>query len=581
MAATTATATDTAAAAAGFHFETDIAALRQSLQIGSAALAGTRTTPTRLLVFDFDSTLFRSPLPNPEIWASDMVGTLVSDCGWFSESRTLAPPFLPEVPDASWWDQDVVEEVRRSVAAGDALTVLLTGRRRDVFLPRISRLAATIGGDGVGPATAGVSFDLILLKEFQDGSGSRRFSSTVDFKLAVLSEICATFQEISHVEIWDDRRRHVELFCRFCKQLCADLRVRSYAVHYVVQNPDLKKHIPADLEKDLVMDMISTTNERIRAAQEQQALLQQGQKQPPVQTGDGASPGSRPQNGGSAKLINTRRKSASAFRSVMEPVVVVQVSALSLDAASRAALVAAIAKPAGRRSVPATGVAGTDGAPPPPAVTVEAPVVWATRADRAVLCLGRAPRELLQSFGGSGATVVLRAVSVGVVPDRVVAVRVERVGGDTAAATTSVDETAATAAAAAAVEIGLHVVVYVAAGAKAREAERIAEWVPLAQPVELSATVALQRATGLRRTAAAGAGAGDAGRPREVSIGDLVMRHHPQLKGRQIGVAVRVVREWMEKTFIENLTQNAALVEAFVSNLDASDPDGLKYPGSA
>ncbi|KAJ1562480.1 hypothetical protein HK096_009196 [Nowakowskiella sp. JEL0078] len=65
--------------------------------------------PSKLFIFDFDATLFRSPLPNPDLWSTKFVNSLVGDCGWFVEPRTLASPQIPETPDASWFDEKILD----------------------------------------------------------------------------------------------------------------------------------------------------------------------------------------------------------------------------------------------------------------------------------------------------------------------------------------------------------------------------------------------------------------------------------------------------------------------------------------
>ena len=64
----------------------------------------------RLAIFDWDSTLFRSPLPNPALWSKELCGTLIGNCHWFADSRTLQHPYVPLHPDISWWDESILKE---------------------------------------------------------------------------------------------------------------------------------------------------------------------------------------------------------------------------------------------------------------------------------------------------------------------------------------------------------------------------------------------------------------------------------------------------------------------------------------
>ena len=56
-------------------------------------------------IFDFDGTLFRSPLP-PPLWKG----------GWWSKPESLNAPCVPEEPDESWWILDTVSQAKDSIA---------------------------------------------------------------------------------------------------------------------------------------------------------------------------------------------------------------------------------------------------------------------------------------------------------------------------------------------------------------------------------------------------------------------------------------------------------------------------------
>ncbi|KAG0324245.1 hypothetical protein BGZ99_002030 [Dissophora globulifera] len=89
-------------------------------------------------VFDFDQTLFQSPLPNPALWDPSFIGILTSwnycASGWWQNPATLE---LGPAAEAScwkdWWNEDIVAKVRESSADPGCLTVLLTGRNGPSF----------------------------------------------------------------------------------------------------------------------------------------------------------------------------------------------------------------------------------------------------------------------------------------------------------------------------------------------------------------------------------------------------------------------------------------------------------------
>jgi hypothetical protein len=94
----------------------------------------------KLAIYDFDSTLFNSPLPNPKLWTKSFMGKILSDCQWFCDIRTLSDPYIPNVPGDEWWNDEILNKAKASLAESDTLTILLTGRRKVPFLDRIRNL---------------------------------------------------------------------------------------------------------------------------------------------------------------------------------------------------------------------------------------------------------------------------------------------------------------------------------------------------------------------------------------------------------------------------------------------------------
>lgn len=76
----------------------------------------------------------------------------------------------------------------------DALTILLTGRAEDNFAEIIRRIVAS----------KQLLFDMICLKP-QAGPNNQRFSSTMKYKQAILSDLVHTYKDASEVRIYEDR----------------------------------------------------------------------------------------------------------------------------------------------------------------------------------------------------------------------------------------------------------------------------------------------------------------------------------------------------------------------------------------
>jgi hypothetical protein len=152
-------------------------------------------------VYDFDNTLFLSPLPNTKIWHSPTLGNLQSpnwlaNGGWWHDSRVLAATGGGlEIEERraweGWWNEHIVALVKLSMQQKDALTVLLTGRSKRGFAPLILRVVKS----------KGLEFDLVVLKPdiLPDGNKAEH---TIGFKCAFLEELLNTYslaQELRYV----------------------------------------------------------------------------------------------------------------------------------------------------------------------------------------------------------------------------------------------------------------------------------------------------------------------------------------------------------------------------------------------
>lgn len=76
----------------------------------------------------------------------------------------------------------------------DALNVLLTGRSEIGFAKLIQRIIAS----------KKLEFDMVCLKP-EVGPANQRFSSTMSFKQAFLSDLIYTYREAQEIRIYEDR----------------------------------------------------------------------------------------------------------------------------------------------------------------------------------------------------------------------------------------------------------------------------------------------------------------------------------------------------------------------------------------
>ena len=175
------------------------------------------TTATSVHIFDFDGTIFRSP-EKPEDWQG----------GWWSKSESLYPPFVPESPDASWYNPKVVSAIRNANSDPDAYTVLMTGR-----LPKL--------GDRVKELCRkhGITFD-----EWQFNKGG----STEEFKMRQMRKLVEE-HGFKHVTLWEDR--HVEIYRPFLDSFVEN-KVHE-VVGFVADKPPSKNADSPDHEKQIAL----------------------------------------------------------------------------------------------------------------------------------------------------------------------------------------------------------------------------------------------------------------------------------------------------------------------------------------
>lgn len=208
--------------------------------------------PKQLDIFDFDSTLFLSPLPSATLWHPNLIQALTSEDyewpGWWRDIRSLQ--LGDEVEKDGWqgyWNEDVVAQAKESMADPDRLTVVLTGRRYHPFHAVIPRMLAAHG----------LEFDMVCLRpdpELADGPSV--FKSTMDFKTSYILFMLANVPSIESIVMWDDRAHHVKRFQQFLDTLRRRQVLRQQGlVHYVPAvrpafRPEWERRVVAKMLKD-------------------------------------------------------------------------------------------------------------------------------------------------------------------------------------------------------------------------------------------------------------------------------------------------------------------------------------------
>ena len=134
-----------------------------------------------LHIFDFDSTLFRSP-PPPATWTG-------GEFSWYDSEESLLPPYVNDSNVASFWIADVLSEALTSCSNQDVLCVLMTGRSAGnaKLSNRILELIDSVG----------LRFNDVFLRSPR--------TPTKHFKFEKIRELLKKNPDIQRIVFWDDR----------------------------------------------------------------------------------------------------------------------------------------------------------------------------------------------------------------------------------------------------------------------------------------------------------------------------------------------------------------------------------------
>ncbi|KAJ2847031.1 hypothetical protein IWW36_004060 [Coemansia brasiliensis] len=450
----------------------------------------------RLAIFDFDNTLFKSPLPNPRLWDQKLIGMLKStDLGWFQDARTLSPPYLKYTN--KHWIKSTVQQAQMEAKRDDTLVVLLTGRSHAAYRKSILKLLSLCRG---------LRFDIVILKETptrqsplvsptaspypSDSQVEKKVAKTpltFDYKMTVVEDTVAAFPDIRQVLMWDDRIQHCERMQQYLDALVARSQERITMAN-VFHVPPQTIYMSEKDEKQLVGDFISEYNQRVRAA-------------------------SGSDNADDLLVGSLRMSTYPSFTAVF------------LTADSKRQLQRA----------------------------VRSPYEWTTTADYMTIALGPLTDEELTARVGAvmGEKVELAVDNIGTIGGAILAVQVSQIrteGGHAISPCTC--------------DIPHITVAYNGPQRINPEyASRIRNWQPLR-----NGRLILNGVVGEHHLTTASIVMPEVVKD-EVSIGGLVCRRWPELKGKDIGMAIANVRRTMIDKDIGNLEVNRERISHIVDSL--------------
>ncbi|KAF9947802.1 hypothetical protein BGZ72_010246 [Mortierella alpina] len=355
-----------------------------------AASDSTRLRPHTVNVFDFDQTLFRSPLPNPALWDPSFIGNLISwnkcAAGWWHTPATL--DFGPEAEASAWegcWNEDLVKEVEKSSNDPGCLTILLTGRNGPVYGNQLLRMLQAKGLDfdlvGIKPST------VARLNTAQEGTHAK--NKEMYLKLHTFS---TKHDFLYHVLFENPSIQHMHMLQTF--------EVTTVQIPHRYMEP--KREI------DLVTAMVQTHNRQVELEANGGAFMV---------AGTGPMPDIRPELEGNG-LWGPFETYVPQSRSRIELGQVVQYTGILFSKSVQSFLKESL-----------EGNLGQDiGIKPPQSLQCQDLSSWVASDDMHVLlCRGGSPAEHLRSIGGLGASVLVEVVAVGQFEERIWALKVMEV----------------------------------------------------------------------------------------------------------------------------------------------------------
>ncbi|CAO3600767.1 unnamed protein product [Absidia cylindrospora] len=254
--------------------------------------------PTKLSVFDFDSTLFLSPLLSGTLWDAWLVNAITTEnllgAGFWRDIRSL-----PQQNDSNsystdsewhgWWNEDVVKEARRAIEDPATLTVLLTGRRAHPFGHRIKHMlstknlefdilglrpdpfipasssssssaaaAATTKASTYGDTNESLNNDGLNFNEIPD-----TFSTTMGFKSSFILHLKTKLPSLQQIVLWDDRPSQIPVLQEFVATLIDQSYFEQGSVESVMA---VRPKYNPRWEFSLVETMVSSHNRALEKA---------------------------------------------------------------------------------------------------------------------------------------------------------------------------------------------------------------------------------------------------------------------------------------------------------------------------
>lgn len=161
--------------------------------------------PKKLVIYDFDWTLMRSPLPPAGVFR------------WWDDPVSLHPPVLPKRPSEEWWIEEVVSEMKNDQRQKQTVTAVVTGRRGKQIRGRVQEL---LKQQRLRPD---------YLRFHDDIRGPRYPGAVLAHKVKTMDKILRSHPTITELEVWEDKESQLVVF-----GMAAKKRGLQYSPHLVI-----------------------------------------------------------------------------------------------------------------------------------------------------------------------------------------------------------------------------------------------------------------------------------------------------------------------------------------------------------
>lgn len=208
---------------------------------------------TEIHVYDFDNTLFRSPLPNPALFTYKAIGALsdgttMLDLGWWQD-----PVPFDKIAETSadgsrhwnsYWNDDILPLLELSHKNEQVLTIIMTGRKKHLFRGIMSEMLQS----------KGITADAVVLKE-------GKFVNTISYKTQVLVDMLERYTNVKLVKIFEDRENQMKGFQKFLNEYID--AVNPEMVYSIIPVYALKCFLSPQDEIEVVTNEITKYNNKV------------------------------------------------------------------------------------------------------------------------------------------------------------------------------------------------------------------------------------------------------------------------------------------------------------------------------